>query len=361
MTCSRCSTNLTPDLTFCPTCGQVLSPAGVAAMAPPPPPPPGVFAPAPGMAMPYGADPYANPYMNIDPPFLGLSRPGLADGTALARVMWAGGIVLLAVFFLPWVMGRFTLWSWTSIPGRGMGMVKFFMFYPLIAGGLMMAAAKGKLPVQTLAAIALALGALPLVVMLTQAPSMMGGGSLRSSGNVTGYMQFFGTIGLGIGLTLRVLRTDTRLGRGFIGVSVALVVLGYLIPVQIPYMGESHNALWMAWKMMNIPRAPAGIKMLGFVMILTPFIALSALLLLKQVAQGDRDPAQGLGRILGVYFVFWMPILIGFTMLLLVGRLGSEGGMMLWFMVKVVAYTAVVVVSLNHGATALLSTAENPS
>ena len=110
--------------------------------------------------------------------------------------------------------------------------------------------------------------------------------------------------------------------------------------------------------MMNIHVPPAGIKMLGFVMLLTPFIAMAALLLLKQVAQGDRDPAQGLGRILGVYFVFWMPILIGFTILLMVGRLGSEGGMVLWVMVKVVAYTAVVVISLNHGATGLLSTAE---
>ena len=377
MICPRCATPVPDQVNACGACGYTLRAAGAAEppsgypsgsgwLPPPPPPaggspgyPPPPAPPPPGYPHPY-QQPYQQPYQPYPPPGYPPYAPyGAPDQGGAFLGLSPRGIALLAVFLLPWVIGRVTFWSWSG--GGGPGIAKFILYYPLIAGGLLIAASRGQLPAMARAGITLVAGAVPLVVLMAELPGAIGG--LARSASVVSLMRLFGPIALGAGCTMRVLSRDTKIGRFLIGGGVALTALGFFVPTQegAAFDGKSHNFLWLAWKLVSMPRVPAGIKMLSMVMLATPFIALLGLLLLKQVARGDSDPAQGAGRILGGYFVFWMPLQIGFgSLMLLSGMSRDGGGMLLWVMMKVMVYVAVVVVWLNHGLVALLHNAEKP-
>lgn len=273
----------------------------------------------------------------------------------LGRCLLAGGIVLLLVFFVPWMIRpNRMLFTWNLLRGGSLGRVVFLVWLP-IAGLNLLALRFLPVPPLLRAGLAAVVGVVPLTALCLT--NLTFGQPPAAFPDTVGYGLLAAAPLIAFGLQHRIAYRRSLLARGAVVLGAGLIAASMLWPRET----QEGVSMPIVFLFEHAPRS-AGWAGLAIYLVLPIPLALLALLALVDSARFDKPL-----RVLHFYFLRFIP---GLFLLLAFPALGAEkagfyrpyvlfvGAIITTYLTCLVAGTSAL---LAHGALARALRAKRPA
>ena len=214
----------------------------------------------------------------------------------LARCLLGGAIVMLIIFFAPWMIRPTrVLFTWNLLKGGSLGRVVFLLWIPIAALNLLALRFLPGVPPLLRAGIAAAVGVVPLTALCLS--NLTFGQSPAAFPDTVGYGLLAAAPLIAFGLQHRIAHRSSRVAHVAVALGAALIVLSMLWPRETQE-GVSAPVIFL------FEHAPmsAGWAGLAVYLVLPVPLALLALAALLDTQRFDK-----LLRVLLFYFLRFIP------------------------------------------------------